>query len=147
MTREQMRLERRSIALPWSGCWIWDGSITRDGYGHLPFRQRYMGAHRASYLAFKGDIANGLDVCHQCDVKLCINPDHLFLGTRRDNMQDWTRKTGGKRGAGHHRAKLNEYDIIAIRADTRHRVEIAAAFGISPNHVNTIKRGGRWSHL
>lgn len=145
--REHARLIRKSVPMPWSGCWIWMGSTTHDGYGHLPFRGKYMGAHRASYLAFVGPIPAGQDVCHACDVKLCINPAHLFLGSREENMQDWTRKTGGKRGERHHRAKLTAFDVLAIRADTRSRQIVAEAFAIRPKHVDSIRAGRRWGHL
>jgi hypothetical protein len=73
-------------------CWLWQGSISLSGYGRFYFRQKAHLAHRASYLLFKGEIPSGLDVCHKCDIRNCVNPEHLFLGTRSDNMRDCVNK-------------------------------------------------------
>lgn len=83
------------------GCWIWTGHVTRNGYGSIGVtfnrgRARYIGAHRASWMAFRGEIAAGLCVCHHCDVPLCVNPDHLFLGTLKDNTRDMIAKGRAK---------------------------------------------------
>ena len=73
-------------------CWIWTGA-TRDGYGVI--RRRLApdsGAHRVAWELTIGPIGPGLNVCHHCDVPLCVRPDHLFLGTQSDNLQDASRK-------------------------------------------------------
>jgi hypothetical protein len=72
------------------GCWYWVGGIAR-GYGMFS-NIKGIKAHRMSYILFKGEIADGLYVCHSCDNKLCVNPDHLFLGTHQDNLNDMTKK-------------------------------------------------------
>ena len=76
--------------VPFSGCWIWTGSA--DVYGTVTVNKRTMGAHRASWLAFHGEIPKGIHVCHHCDTPLCINPTHLFLGTPSDNIADMDAK-------------------------------------------------------
>lgn len=76
---------------PNSGCWLWPGD-TLKGYGRVSYIGTRQAAHRVSWLIHRGLIPEGLFVCHKCDVKLCVNPDHLFLGTQVDNMQDWTKK-------------------------------------------------------
>lgn len=79
------------------GCWEWQASTRQSGYGQFyvpgPNGEKLMEqAHRVSYMLTFGDIPDGLHVCHACDNPLCVNPDHLWLGTRNDNMQDMARK-------------------------------------------------------
>ena len=88
----QPRFERNFIPVTESGCWLWTGYSRRDGYGYIAHNKRAIGAHRASWIIYRGDIPEGLHVCHTCDVRDCVNPDHLFLGTASDNMQDCVRK-------------------------------------------------------
>jgi hypothetical protein len=76
-----------------NGCLIWQGCVYGSGYGKISYKGESMGTHRASYLIFKGEIPkideyHGTCVCHTCDNALCIEPNHLFLGTQKDNIQD-----------------------------------------------------------
>jgi hypothetical protein len=94
----QDRVHLLSIPEPNSGCWLWIGTGRTNPsgleYGRLVFGSRSDGsrrsvsAHRLSYTAFKGEIPTGMNVLHKCDVPFCVNPDHLFLGTQGENMQD-----------------------------------------------------------
>jgi hypothetical protein len=81
-------------------CWLWTGGLAPNGYGRLePGDGETRYAHRISYKMHVGPIAAGMDCCHRCDVRACVRPDHLFEGTRRDNVQDMVAK-GRARGRG-----------------------------------------------
>lgn len=76
-------------------CWLWTGATDHNGYGKVDYRtplRRTLGAHRISWMLRYGDIPNGLKVLHKCDNPKCVNPDHLFLGTHQDNMDDMVAK-------------------------------------------------------
>lgn len=88
MNTLRARIVDRSIPEPNSGCWLWTLSTHEFGYGQMYFRGAVLRAHRLSYLAFKGAIAEGLVVRHTCNQPSCVNPDHLVSGTQRDNIHD-----------------------------------------------------------
>ena len=90
----QEQIERLSEMVPFSGCWIWVGAMVRSGYGQLTFKGKHKAAHRASYEAFKGPIQDGGWVLHKCDVRACVNPDHLYVGTPIDNRADMLSRSG-----------------------------------------------------
>lgn len=138
---------RSRIELDANKCWIWCGSKTRDGYGVLGIgRGHQVRAHRASFAAYKGPIPSGAQVCHSCDVPLCINPDHLFLGTAKDNAVDMRRKGRGVnlKGEQHPLVRLSDKSIAEIRAlrkDGFTLAYIGNKYGVSFQYVSGICLG------
>ena len=94
-------------------CWVWLGATKGNGYGNVRVSQKNMSAHRRAHELFIGPVPDGIDVCHTCDNRGCVNPDHLFLGNRHANMQDMKSKG---RGAGPNRKQLREHTVQEIRA-------------------------------
>ena len=138
----KLRIIKHCVVLD-TGCWEWIGGLSDSGYGRIWVLRRLEQAHRASFLAFNGDISDGRFVCHSCDNKRCVNPSHLFLGTHLENMADMVSK--GRRsiisGARNGRTKLTDDQVASIRADTRKYRHIAREFGVSISHIEKISAG------
>lgn len=98
------------------------------------------------YEKYHGPIPEGMQACHRCDVQICVNPDHIFVGTNADNCHD--RKVKGRnpdrRGEKHHLAKLTAAQIDEIRRSTKLQRELAAEYGVWQSCISRIKSGERW---
>jgi len=133
---------------PNSGCWLWEGRPQgSNGYGRMKVGGHSVPAHRYAYEIHKGQVPVGMQVCHRCDVPLCVNPDHLFLGTGRDNKQDCVAKDRHIYGARHSRAKLTDGAVKAILADRRKHYVIAIQYGVSSSLIGKIKSRKMWRHV
>lgn len=135
-------------------CWTMTGRPRQDGYFEVTRGRRAAGrtilAHRAVWEVFNGPIQGGLCACHHCDNRACVNPAHLFLGTRGDNNRDAAAKGRMARGEGNGQARLTAAEVLEIRdrrdaGETQN--EIARSFGVSQSHVSAIVRRELWSHL
>lgn len=131
------------------GCWVWVGAIQSAGYGLLSLgsRNHRVLAHRFSYELRNGPIPAGLEVRHQCHNPACVNPNHLLVGTHRENFQDSVRDKRIRHGSTHPYAKLTEDQARAIYADNRLYREIAVDYGVSRQTIAAIKNGVSWKHV
>lgn len=145
------------FAVPvYSGCWEWAGCVQGNGYSRVRLNGRTEYGHRVSYRAFKGEIPDGFDVCHTCDNRRCVNPDHLFLGTRKENMQDCAEKgrttKGRSFGEGEQAAcsKLTESEVLMARtlaAEGEKPRVIAEQFGVHRDTIRHIIKRKTWRHI
>lgn len=138
-----------------SECWGWIAKKTRFGYGEFYIRQRgvdkSVSAHRISWTIYKGKIPNGFLVLHRCDNPECVNPDHLFLGTYKDNMQDKIKKgrCNITHGENNPTSKLSNAEVERIKelcASSVPQRKIAQQFGINQSNVSRIAHFERRIH-
>lgn len=127
------------------GCWIWQGRIVK-GYGVL-FYKKNLGAHRFSYLIHKGKIEKGLLICHHCDNPLCVNPEHLYQGTPKQNTQDAYARKRMLVGEKHHYAKLKEEEVKLIFSSNAKGVDLATKYNVSEDTVSRIRTGKLWKSV
>jgi hypothetical protein len=148
------RFEAKFIPEPNTGCWLWFGCGHVLGYGLFRHERKTKKAHRVSWELHRGAIPEGGHVCHLCDVRGCVNPEHLFIGTHNDNMTDMSRKgrgrTDDKRGSLNPNAVLVDAQVREIRrlrdAGWSQR-KIAETFEVSVMTVNRIVNGEAWTHV
>ncbi len=128
-------------------CWNWTGTCDQNGYGQFwPYHQKAIGTHRFSWLLHYGDIPDQLWVLHTCDNRKCINPQHLWLGTRQDNMKDMVIKNRQIKCEKHPRAKLTVSQverILELKGKFSHR-ELAGMFNVSHTSIGKIHRSQSW---
>lgn len=150
------RFNQKWIPEPNSGCWLWEGSINSDGYGHIgagdPARPAFVAkAHRVSYELHCGPIPAKTLVCHRCDNPSCVNPHHLFLGSHQDNMQDRAAKKRsilcGKVGEQNNGAKISADIVNQIRQSNLSSPKASRVFAISESNVRRIRTFKSWRHI
>lgn len=134
------------------GCWHWNAHKSKSGYGRLTIQSKEYTAHRLSWMIHYGEIPYGLFVCHKCDNPSCTNPEHLFLGTAKDNAIDRNRKNRHRDDSGekHPSAKLTNRDVIHIRRRLEQGIQgktLAQEFGVSRMTISNIKTGRKWSSV
>ena len=145
--------------IPIAGCWIWMMALNRPG-GHGVIGDgngrptRLVKAHRLAWMLYKGEIPEGFNINHACDVGCCCNPEHLYVGTQLENLEDSRRS--GKLGTGRNsgrkngsNCRLEEEQVMYLRS-LKERADVIAycnEIGITLQHASFIRSGKRWKHL
>lgn len=141
----------KKISISENGCWNWQGVITEIGYGIFRRKGKKIKAHRHSYLIFKGEIPKGLFVCHTCDNRKCVNPEHLWLGTNKENAEDAAKKGRMPRGENHFNSKIKEEDVLKIRNTYKFKKEkyivIAKKYGVALSTIYNIINKKSWKFI
>lgn len=159
--RVSMEIKRKSVQdrfmdkvmpEPNTGCWIWTASLNYKGYGQFGIGGKYKSvtSHRVSYEMFKGIIHKDMHVLHHCDNPWCVNPDHLWLGTNNDNIQDKIEKQRTSKGENHARAKITTTDVLIIREARTHGFTysaIAGYYNLGLTTVRSIVSKINWKHV
>jgi hypothetical protein len=146
--KQEMPLEQRFWlkVVPGDGCWEWHGTINSRGYGFFDVGRQKRQAHRMAYEFAYGPIPPGMCICHRCDNSRCVRPDHLFLGTQADNVEDAVQK--GRRKWGH---KLTAEQVTEIReavtSGRASRTDMARKHGVHQGTITKILSRQRWPHL
>jgi HNH endonuclease len=133
----ESRVEKRS-----DGCHIYTGQ-NNGHYGQLEYKRKTYLAHRASYMVFKGEIPEGKLVCHSCDVRLCINPEHLWIGTHADNVNDMHAKG---RARYNPRSKLTDGAVNLLIEEVKNGstiTSVALKYGVSQSMASMYASGKR----
>jgi hypothetical protein len=142
-------LRLNSCVNPLTGCVEWTGWRDKDGYGRYVFNRVKITAHRASYELNFGKVPKGLFVLHKCDNPPCFNPDHLFIGTIQDNVDDMKKKGRAPnfKGEKNPQAKLTSENVIFIRNSELCPSDLAKMFGVSFATIYDAIKGRTWKHL
>ncbi len=131
-------------------CWLWKGTTLANGYGQFQHHRKRYTAHRMAWIIANGQIPDGMMVLHHCDVRACVNPAHLFIGTPKDNTRDMVEK-GRAKGPLQPMTKLEACEIPTIMcrhfAEGRNMTEIAREFGVHRMTIDAIVKGHTWKHL
>lgn len=140
----------RAIPEPNSGCWLWEGyakQVTKTYIQpRVTYKNKVFSVPRLVWILFNGDVPTGLSVCHKCDVSLCVNPNHLYIGTHKDNMNDLVSRGRGRTS----NQTMGPNEVIKakeLRASGYKVKDIAARFGITPKGMSRILAGKRWGSL
>lgn len=143
------RIEAGCIPEPNSGCWLWLESTNAKGYAHLRYGKVMHRGNRFSWMAYNGKIPSGKLVLHRCDNPICVNPDHLFLGTPRENNDDRDRKGRQRspRGSRNANSRLTMENVLEIRNSTMSAYQLAKKFNVTPRSIYLVMKRQSWSHI
>lgn len=144
----------KKVVIQENGCHVWTGACAGNGYGTMSIERKNKYVHRLMWELKVGPIPDGMCVCHKCDTPPCVNVEHLFLGTNKDNTQDMVAKGRSPKrnhlGTRNPKHKLTEEQVIQIRDFIDYKIpskEVAAIYGVSRVTIESIRSGKTWSHL
>ena len=149
------RIQKYTLPEPNSGCWLWTGACGADNYPRITIgsltdkTKRSVRVSRFVCEAFHG-LPDGMHALHKCDNTICINPDHLYAGTAKQNTKDCIermRRTQIKRGSENVMAVLTEEQVLSIRSSSEKGVDLAEQYGVSQASISLIKNRKVWSHI
>jgi hypothetical protein len=149
------RIEADIVRLPWCGCWVWMGHTMKPyaanpramPYGRLIFNGSRMLAHRFAWSVYRGHLPKSALVLHRCDNPCCVNPQHLFLGSQQENIEDRNQKQRQARGVSNASAKLTEDQVQAIRGGAKRDGEWAQMLGVTKSTVRHARTRRTWRHI
>jgi len=130
-----------------NGCIEWLGSLWYTGYGRFHFRDKSWKAHRLSWIFSGKSLEDEECLLHICDNRKCVNPEHLFIGTRADNNRDKTAKNRQAKGEKIGHGKLTSKDILEIRKSTDDSKVLASKYNVSWGHINKVRGERAWKHV
>lgn len=137
-------------------CWIWKGFKDKYGYGVIKVKGKFYKAHRLSFMLFNGEIPEGLLICHKCNIRDCVNPEHIYAGTGSDNQKDAVKAgtsnfiKNKQTGSNNYGAKLNEEQVKEIKKLIKQEFrlsDIASLFKVTRRAIGHIKSGRNWKHV
>lgn len=139
---------------PWGDCWLWTGRLDPDGYGacksRKPGTNRVWRAHQWSFVQAGGEISDGLVVRHTCDVRRCVNPSHLLVGTPAENTADMVERGRHLIGEEKPQAKLNSVQVKEIKRRIRNgekKAPLSREFNVSGGTIYSLADGRTWTHI
>jgi hypothetical protein len=131
-----------------NNCWLCVSHKKRSRFGYVQLKRNgYVELHRYSYSINKGIIPSGMVVRHTCDIPGCFNPDHLIMGTHRDNVADRVARGRTTMGVDHFRAKLTEDNVIEIRSSSKTVSELAREYKVDYKTIQQVVQFVTWKHV
>lgn len=130
-------------------CWDWKGYLQK-GYGHIRYKSKKYTASRLSYELYVGSLDSKMSICHTCHRPICVNPNHLYLGTHQENMQDMVVSNRAAKGENHSQSKLTESKTKYIKLELTNGqsvTELAKKYNVSKGTISMIKNNKIWRHI